>query len=281
VNSEDQHCFDVVRLNDRDRYLAGLFAPEKKRADLFALYAFNAEIARIRASVSEAHLGEIRLQWWLDTIDAIYHGDTQQHPVAIALARAIANADLPKHAFQALLKAHIFDFYSDTMPTIVDVEGYLGETSAALIQLASLILAGHDGLENAEVAGLAGVAYGMAELLCALPQHQRLLQCFIPADFLSRRDLTATTLYDSAHSVAASLVIAEMREKARERLLQARKMAWTIKEAAQPAFLHVALTQPYLEKIAKRGVAVLRLGGNISQIRKQWVLWQAAKTESF
>jgi 15-cis-phytoene synthase len=281
MTSEDQYCFNLVRLADKDRFLASLFAPEEKRPDLLALYAFNAEVTRIREVVSEPHIGEIRLQWWQDTLDAIYHGDTQEHPVAIALARAIKTADLPKHALRNLVSAHIFDLYSDPMPTLGDLEGYLGETSSALVQMASLILAGHDGLENAEVAGLAGVAYGMAGLLRSLPVHLMRQQCFVPLDLLSARELKPTDLANHDFAAASGLVLAELREKARQRLHQARKMAWTIKPAAQAAFLHVSLTEPYLVAIGRQGISTFRHGAEISQWRKQWILWKSAKTESF
>ena len=281
MSPEDEYCFNLVRQVDRDRYLASLFAPEDKRADLVALYAFNAEITRIRDVVTEPHLGEIRLQWWQDTLDAIYHGDAQEHPVAIALARVIAAADLPKHALKNLVTAHIFDFYSDPMTSLVDLEGYLGETSAALIQMASMILAGFEGLENAEVAGLAGVAYGMAGLMRSLPLHHRRAQCFIPLDILQQRDLKPADIWVAANSDAVSVLLAELREKARVRLFQARKMSWTIKPVAMPAFLHVALTEPYLDQVAKRSVNLLRAGGELSQWRKQWILWKAARMDSF
>jgi 15-cis-phytoene synthase len=281
MKPEDQYCFDLVRASDKDRYLASLFAPEDKRADVLALYAFNCEISRIRDAVSEPHLGEIRLQWWLDSLDGIYEGATQDHPVAIALARAIKSADLPKHALKNLATAHVFDFYSDPMPTLIDLEGYLGETSSALIQMASLILAGDDGLLNAEVSGLAGVAYGMAGLLRSLPLHLRRRQCFLPLDFLKARELTPESLQDSQSEAAAGLVLSELREKARSRLFQARKMMWTIKPAAQPAFLHVALTEHYLNSLARAGVSALKTSPESAQWRKQWILWKAARTDTF
>ena len=49
---------DLVRAADRDRYLAALYAPEDKRADLLALYAFNAEIAGVRDRVRQALPGD-------------------------------------------------------------------------------------------------------------------------------------------------------------------------------------------------------------------------------
>ncbi len=51
--SSFSHCRDIVRAHDRDRYLATLFAPADKRDALFALYAFNHEITRVRDAVRE------------------------------------------------------------------------------------------------------------------------------------------------------------------------------------------------------------------------------------
>ncbi|MGZ8323236.1 MAG: squalene/phytoene synthase family protein, partial [Rhodoplanes sp.] len=58
------HCEALVRAADKDRFLASLFAPAERRRRLFALYAFNAEIARVREVVRTPIAGEIRLQWW-------------------------------------------------------------------------------------------------------------------------------------------------------------------------------------------------------------------------
>jgi len=63
-----------VRRHDRDRFLTTLFVSPENRADLWALYAFNAEIARIPGSVSEPMLGRIKVQWWRDVITAIADG---------------------------------------------------------------------------------------------------------------------------------------------------------------------------------------------------------------
>ena len=58
------HCAALVRDFDRDRYLAALYAPAHLRPALYALYAFNLEIARVRELAREPMPGEIRLQWW-------------------------------------------------------------------------------------------------------------------------------------------------------------------------------------------------------------------------
>jgi phytoene synthase len=154
--------FGIVRQFDKDRFLATLFAPEDKQPHLFAVYAFTAEVARIPHLVSEPQIGEIRLQWWHDTVEAIFAGTAQEHPVAQELAATIQAYNLPKQSFLNLIEALRFDLYADEMPSRNDLEGYLGETQSALIQLASMILSPDQA--NAEASGLAGVAYGLARL---------------------------------------------------------------------------------------------------------------------
>ena len=63
------HCEQLVREADKDRFLATLFAPAAQRPALFALYAFNAEIARVRDIAREPMPGEIRLQWWREVVE--------------------------------------------------------------------------------------------------------------------------------------------------------------------------------------------------------------------
>ena len=65
-----QHCDALVRSADKDRWLTALFVPEERRPLIHALYAFNAELARIRDQVSQPMLGEISLQWWEDAVNA-------------------------------------------------------------------------------------------------------------------------------------------------------------------------------------------------------------------
>lgn len=279
MSGEENYCFDLVRKIDKDRFLATLFAPEKKRVHLLALYAFNAEIIRARDVVSEPAVGEIRLQWWLDALDAIYAGDLQDHPVAICLSHAITEYQLPKQALQNLVKAHIFDFYSDPMPTFDELEGYLGDTSSALIQLASLILVGEQALLHAEASGLAGVASGLAALLRNLPLQQSRNQFFIPQDMFSVADRPI----DQTGSVGLPKLraVEKLVKKARERIFEARVLRYTIKPNAMPAFLPVALTDLYLKQITKTGGQIFNQSVMVPQWRRQWTLWNAARRNTF
>ena len=175
-----------MREADPDRYWASLFAPADKRPHLHALYAFNFEIARVRESVREALVGEIRLQWWRDALQGEARGDVRANPIAAALDDTIVQFRLPRQSLVDLIDARIFDLYDDPMPSLNDLEGYCGETSSSLIQLSSIILANGSNPGTADAAGHAGVAYAITGLLRAFPHHARQGQVYVPADILAR-----------------------------------------------------------------------------------------------
>ncbi len=275
------YCFELVRQADKDRFLTALFAAEELRQHLMALYAFNIEIARIRDMVSEPRLGEIRLAWWCETITNLYSGGTADHPVAQALAPAIAAGALPMQPFLALIESRQFDLYDDPMPTVSDLEGYLGETSSAIIQFAAMILAGGAATPLAEAAGLLGVAYGLTGLLRLLPVHRARGQCYVPKDMLAKHGLTPVYWLSARDGEKIGAVLAELCDRAAERLSQARAAATMGLGAALPAFLPGSLTDLYIARVRRLGVQTLTKGAEVSQLRRQTKLYLNAKKNMF
>lgn len=74
-----------VRKVDEERWLSSRYASAKKRQSLITLYAFYYELARVRISVSDPTLGQIRFQWWRDALAELERGEPRQHDVVIAL----------------------------------------------------------------------------------------------------------------------------------------------------------------------------------------------------
>src|SRR4051794_24016021 len=118
------HCERLVRAADKDRFLATLFAPAEHRDALFALYAFNVEVARVRDIAREPLPGEIRLQWWLDVLRGERGGEAGANPIAAALLQTIERHGLSVAALGDLVEARLFDLYDDPMATLVDLEAY-------------------------------------------------------------------------------------------------------------------------------------------------------------
>ncbi|AZO32844.1 phytoene/squalene synthase family protein [Mesorhizobium sp. M1B.F.Ca.ET.045.04.1.1] len=266
---------DAVRAADPDRYLSALYAPAGKRAALFALYAFNAEIASVRDRIHEPLPGEVRLQWWRDVIMAEGEADTG-HPSADALRAAITAYRLPKAAFDNMLEARIFDLYDDPMPSRTDLEGYCGETAAALIQLAAMALDPTAAPRFAELAGRAGCAQAITGLLLLLPLHRRRGQCYVPADILVAAGTTPEEFVKGEGDAAAERAVAAMIALAREHLGAFERGASALPVSLRPAFLPLALTRAYLDKMEKAGRSPLADTATLSTLRRHWLLLRHA-----
>ncbi|SFS44920.1 squalene/phytoene synthase family protein [Brevundimonas viscosa] len=98
-----------VRAADPDRWLSSRFvADEAVRADLMALYAFEAELASIPAKVGQPLLAEMRLTWWAEQMDGVFAGAPRKgHPVLEALAAAVERRGLERPWADALIEAHV------------------------------------------------------------------------------------------------------------------------------------------------------------------------------
>ena len=147
-----------VRDADADRWLASRFvADEQARADLIALYAFEAELMAIPARVTQPLLAEMRYAWWGEQMDGVF-ADTPRlgHPVLEALTGAVSRHRLERAPFDALIEAHIGRVHGE--PHDLDAF-YVGPMQAAARILAG---EGHDAAVNpaGRLRGLAQTGQG-------------------------------------------------------------------------------------------------------------------------
>lgn len=125
-----------VRAADPDRWLSSRFvADPAARADLIALYAFEAELEAIPKRVSQPLLAEMRLAWWAEQMDGVFAGAPRKgHPVLEALADVVGRHGLDRAPFDALIEARIRAAHGEPE----DVEALY----AAPMRLATRVLTG-------------------------------------------------------------------------------------------------------------------------------------------
>jgi phytoene synthase len=272
MDSAYLHCEQLVRAADKDRFLATLFAPAEKRGPLFALYAFDLEIAGIRERAREPMPGEIRLQWWRDVLSGERGGEAKAHPVAAALTATIARFALPAQRLIDLTEAHAFDLYDDTMPTFDVLEAYLRRTSATMFDLAARICSA-----PAEYAAeRAGLAYGITALLRAFALSASRRQLFVPVQFLEG-GTTPEDIFAGQTSPWLQNALGILRTRARDHLVACEQELARVPAATMPAFLPVALVPGYLAVMNRPDYDPFRTAVEVAQWRRQWVLWRAAR----
>jgi phytoene synthase len=271
-------CRALVRAEDRDRYLSTLFAPADKRKHLFALYAFNVEIARIPELVREPMMGEVRLQWWRDALDGVAAGDVARNPVANALLETVKGFDLPKNYLHELIDARAFDFSGEPMQTLAQLETYLDSTATSLTRLAMQLLNGVETQDTSAAAKHCSRAYAATVLLRSFAPHAARGRIFLPpADVLVRHGSSVAEAVSGAATESLRAALREMRDLARFDGMEARKHFGTVPRSTLPAFLPGALVQPYLDRMEKPDYDPLRTRIDIPPWQKPWLLWRAAK----
>jgi phytoene synthase len=272
------HCAALVREAERDRYLATLFAPADRRDALFALYAFNVEIARVRDVAREPMPGEIRLQWWREVLDGKRDGEAAAHPVAAALMASLKQHNIAPERVSAIVDAHTFDLYDDSMLTLDDLDNYAVMTQSALIDIAADIL-GADRSQTMMLIRSAGIAYTIAAILTGLSRHAMRRQQYVPTEVLDRHGAKAEDIFAGQTSDQLKAALAELRRHARRQLVAAQADLEFAPATLLPALLPVALVGPVLRPMDRRGYEPFDVQP-LSLLRRQWLLWRAARDPS-
>lgn len=92
VNTEYIGQGRMLNISDPERGLALSYAPREARAALAALFALDDALAALLASTREPALGQIRLAWWRERLEALDHAPPPAEPVLTGLAAEV----LPK-----------------------------------------------------------------------------------------------------------------------------------------------------------------------------------------
>ncbi|WP_315774953.1 MULTISPECIES: phytoene/squalene synthase family protein [unclassified Bradyrhizobium] len=279
ANSDAAFCASLVREHDFDRYASTLFmAPELRRA-LLSLYAFNVEVSRIRDLVSQPLPGEVRLQWWHDTLTGHEHGGAEGNPVAAELLLTVQRFALPVERLTRLIDEHQFDLYNDPMPTMAALDGYLGDTRGALFALAAQIIA-PPFAEADHLAHHAGIAQGLLQVIASLPRDAAHRQLYVPLDLLARHGVSQEEMFAGKASSAIQDVIMDLRGQARQHLDHTLELARQAQPAVRPVLLPLALVRRDLARADRRTDDPFQLQPR-SRLATLWTLWRAARTASF
>lgn len=247
---ELSYCAQLVREQDHDRYLTTLFLPAEHREAIFALYAFNAEVARTRETVSELILGQIRLQWWHESLDSIYQGEVREHPVIEGLNQAVQAYDLDKAAFSELIDARAADL-EDTPPSdLAALEVYARATSGTLAAMVVKVL-GHAEGAPVEAASKVGTAWALLGLMRAIGFHAQAKRLYLPDDLLQGHEVDRGALFNLKPSPPLNRVVREVTSRAAELLAEARDLKREVPPAARRGLLLAVLADRYLKDIVR------------------------------
>ena len=213
----------IARSGDPDRSLAASFAPREARADLFALIAFNVELARIAEIVSEPGLGTIRLQWWRDAIDARGKGRGDGASCRRRDRRGVAAAKTVTRAHRRADRCPQLRHRDQDHARLGLARGLSRRDRRRIVRIRRRVsrVARSDRSKGRPVQ--AGLAYGLTGLMRALPVHAASGRVYLPADALLRHGTSPEAVLAGESSDGLLAVLAELRLEARQALAAANR----------------------------------------------------------
>jgi 15-cis-phytoene synthase len=274
-----QFCADLVRMHDFPRYASTLFIAAEERRALLALYAFNAEIARVRDSVTQPLAGEVRMQWWTDMLAGKAHGGVAGNPVAAELLLVVRNFGLPVEPLARLIEEHQFDLYNDPMPTMAALEGYANDTSSALFALAARI-AGPPSAEAEHLARHGGLAQGFAQVITSLPRDASRRQLFVPLQLLQAQGSSMEEIFAGKQTPKVRATLDQLIGEARTHLRTAFSLLAAVPGRIRPVFLPLVLVRRDLEHMSRADVDPFAPRA-LSRFSALWTLWRASRSKAF
>ncbi len=157
-------CAGIVQRGDPMRFRACMAAPVAARGVLFAIYAFNVEVARAPWVTQEHMIAEMRLQWWRDALGEIAAGgDVRRHEVVTPLAGVLD--PVSARELDQLVEARRWDIYREPFEDEAAFRAHLDRTAGHLLRASVRALGGVAGDWLAD----AGFAHGLAGWLRAVP----------------------------------------------------------------------------------------------------------------
>ena len=265
------HCRRLIAQADKVRYWATLYAPRNRRDALFALYAFDLEVAAIRDRVRDPMAGEIRVQWWREMLEGQRAEEAAANPVAAALLATLQDHSAHLQPLLGLIEARRFDVYGEPMKTVAELETYARATAGAIFHVAAHLL-GATSAQSEEISNEAGLAHTYLKVILMAARERFCVPCEILGHYGAERAENAGTFEMRA-------ALAEMRLRARQHLGLAAALLHKVPQQILPVLLPAALIKPTLALMERRTYDPLR-PPRLSPLRQQWLVWRAARDPS-
>lgn len=177
-------CGAIARRHDPDRFFCALFAPPAKREALFTLIAYNHELARAREAASNPIIALMRMTWWREVVEHAAEGrHARQHEVAAPLNAAIQAGQLDAPSLIAMAEAREMEAEEEGIASTAALHAYLRGTAGGFAVAAGRLLEAPAALLPA--LQQAGLLYGLAGVLRAVPALAAQGRCLLPRDLIA------------------------------------------------------------------------------------------------
>ncbi|XP_071477794.1 NADH dehydrogenase (ubiquinone) complex I, assembly factor 6-like [Diadema antillarum] len=222
--------------------------PSSSRSASIALRTFNAELASVRDSVSNVHIGKMRLQFWRDCIEKIYAGNPPHQPIAMELFKAVQKHQLSRRWLSRMVDERESTLKDKSFATVSDVETYAENTMSSVLYLTLQVLGVKD-IHADHAASHIGKSHGIVNLIRGIPYLAQKRNVLVPMELTMKYNLSHEDIIRGNRGQAMKDLTFDLASLANSHLSHARDLKKDIPRSAFPAFLVTVSLESYLKRI--------------------------------
>lgn len=251
--SSTSYCINLVRQYDYENYLCSLLLDNRSRQSVFALRAFNVEIAKISDSVTVETIGNMKIQFWTDALDNIYaKGQCPNHPVAKELKKAIGIHNISKIWFTKLLEGRANNLHDRPFESTDALEEYSEQTVSSILYLTLEALGVKD--TNADhCASHLGKAIGIGTLLRSTLRHAKSRTVLWPTDILLQHGVSQEDILRGKNRPAVKEATFQLASLAHVHLDKARSLCNGVPTSGFRGLLPAVPCDSFLKTLQRTG----------------------------
>ena len=273
--SPDAYCEEKAAQSGSSFYYSFRFLPPERRRGITALYAFCREVDDVVDEVADPGVARLKLAWWRNEIAAVF-GGTPRHPVALALAPAVAAFKLRQEHFQAVIDGMTMDLEQNRYLDFAALERYC-HCVAGVVGLMSAEIFGYQEPSTRDYARDLGIAFQLTNIIRDVGEDARRGRIYLPQDELQRHGVTAPDLFQHRVTPAFGALMAHQVARARAFYARALSAIPTVDRRAQrPGLIMAAIYQALLDAIERGGFRVLDQRIALSPLAKAWIAWKTS-----
>lgn len=244
------HC----RNFDYENFLSTLLFKGESRRGAFALRAFNVELARIPASVSDHKIALMRLTFWKETVVKLFEDNKNvklpEHPVVRELGVLIGQSKLTKRYFDRLIdarKVQNLSFISSKQ-----MENYAEETVSTVNYLL-LEMLGCRNVHADHAASHLGKAQGITNILRSVYSKQGRTQFLpIPQEILMKHGVSQERFFRSKpNDKGVEDVVFDVATLGHQHLEKSLALMSKVPKESSKVFLTSIASRRFLERLRK------------------------------
>jgi len=271
-------CSRVVKRRAGNFYWGLRMLPRRQRIALYAVYAWMREADDLVDDASDHGRAESRVEAFAERTHAVLDGAEPEGPLWRSLRWVDRHWDLPRSAFDDMIRGQLDDLRGRPIETAADLFDYC-HCVASTVGVLCVCIWGYEDNDAISLAEDRGVALQLTNILRDIGDDAAHGRCYLPADELRAHGLDLTSLVGWSAPDACAALVGRWGDEARHRYERSAALDELVSEDCRGTLRAMtAIYRELLERVAASAQSSTHVPGvSLSTFEKVRIAWRSRR----